>query len=281
MDINQIRYFLALSDTLNFTRAAEQCFVSQPALTQAIKRLEDELGGSLIYRDGRDTRLTALGRVIRGHFESIDKTRKLVKETAESFINGDQQELHIGLMCTVGPCILREFLAKFQSDNPGVMLLLHDVRQEDIPDLIRSGALDGAFGAYNEQSGGRLKQYQLYVERMMVAFPEGHAFESEREVPLSSIADQPYIDRLNCDFRDEFIDYCEKNSLELSVVFRSQREDWVHNFVRKGDGVTIVPEYSVLPPIISRPVSAPSLDRNIGFSFSESSMVSEIFTEFL
>ena len=84
MDFNQVRYFLAVSDTLNFTRAAELCHVSQPAPTQAIKRLEAELGGELIHRDGRYTELTALGKTLRGHFQQIDRTRQLVRAQAPS-----------------------------------------------------------------------------------------------------------------------------------------------------------------------------------------------------
>ena len=74
MDFSQVRYFLTLTETLNFTRAAEQCHVTQPSLTQSIRRLEDELGGDLIHRDGRNTRLTGLGRTLREHFQKIEQT---------------------------------------------------------------------------------------------------------------------------------------------------------------------------------------------------------------
>jgi DNA-binding transcriptional LysR family regulator len=70
MELNQIRYFLNLADTLNFTEAAVRSGVSQPTLTRAIQRLEQELGGTLVYRDGKDSRLTALGRDVRSEFPS-------------------------------------------------------------------------------------------------------------------------------------------------------------------------------------------------------------------
>ena len=71
MDFRQIRYFLNLTETLNFTRAAALSQVTQPALTKAIQKLEEEIGGQLLFRDGKDTRLTELGRTIRGEFEKI------------------------------------------------------------------------------------------------------------------------------------------------------------------------------------------------------------------
>ena len=87
MDFSQVRYFLALAETLNFTRAAEKCHVTQPTLTQAIKRLEEELGGPLIYREGRYSRLTKLGQSLRTHFEKIEQTR----QAAESLRPGRNQ----------------------------------------------------------------------------------------------------------------------------------------------------------------------------------------------
>jgi len=75
MDLNQINYFLHLADCLNFTQAARKSGVSQPSLTKAIRKLEDELGGPLLYRDGRDTRLTALGRDVQVEFMRLESTK--------------------------------------------------------------------------------------------------------------------------------------------------------------------------------------------------------------
>src|SRR5262245_47825542 len=72
MELHEIRYFLALCDTLNFTRAAEQCNVSQPALTRAIQHLEGKLGGPLVHRERANTHLTELGRIMRPYFQQID-----------------------------------------------------------------------------------------------------------------------------------------------------------------------------------------------------------------
>ena len=138
MDFNQIRYFLALANTLNFTRAAEQCYVTQPALTQAIKRLETELGGELISRHGREMELTELGKSLRNHFEQIDRTRHMVRSTAKAVINGEISELNIGIMCTVGPHKISGLLDEFQMNHPMVTLILHDVVPSSIPEIGRA-----------------------------------------------------------------------------------------------------------------------------------------------
>lgn len=267
MDFNQIRYFLALADTLNFTRAAEQCHVSQPALTQAIKRLEDELGGSLILRDGRDTQLTALGKSLRGHFEEIDRTRHKVRSTAKAVQEGEIAELNIGLMCTIGPGVLAGMLDAFRTAHPQVSLILHDVAPSSIADMLLSGALDGAFCARHGPPHQQLDYIELFEEPLVVAFPADHSFAALQAVPLQQIARQPYVERLHCEFRDEVQDFYRDKELELDIAIRSQREDWIQGLVRDGVGVCCIPRYSLLRPELDhRPIVEPALSRKVSFA---------------
>ena len=274
MDFNQVRYFLALANTLNFTRAAEHCYVSQPALTQAIKRLEDELGGKLIHRDGRYTELTELGKSLREHFEQIDRTRHLVRTTAKAVISGEVAELNIGLMCTIGPRVLAGMLDTFQMQHPMVSLVLHDVAPASIPDLLLSGALDGAFCARHGPPHAQLSYTELFEETMVVAFPANHEFAELDAVPLRAVAKQRYIDRLHCEFRKEFLEFCEDEDFELDVAFRSQREDWIQSLIRDGVGVSVIPQYSLLRPELDfRPITDPVLSRQVEFAVVDQSEV--------
>ncbi len=270
MDFNQVRYFLALADTLNFTRAAEQCYVSQPALTQAIKRLETELAGELIHRDGRHTELTELGKSLRGHFEQIDRTRHLVRTTAKAVTAGEIAELNIGVMCTIGPRVLGGMLDAFQMQHPMVSIVLHDVTPESIPDLLLSGALDGVFCARHGLPHPQLHYVDLFEEAMVIAFPAGHEFSEMEVVPLREIAKHRYIDRLHCEFRHEFFESFKEQMLELNVAFRSQREDWIQSLVRDGMGVSIIPRFSLLRPELDhRPLTDPAISRMVGLAVVE------------
>jgi DNA-binding transcriptional LysR family regulator len=85
MELHQIRYFLAVCDLLNFTRAAERCNVSQPSLTRAIKNLEEELGGSLFRRERRLTHMTELGRLMRPHLQQVYTSTIVAKDEAQKF----------------------------------------------------------------------------------------------------------------------------------------------------------------------------------------------------
>ena len=264
MDFSQVRYFLALAETLNFTRAAEQCNVAQPTLTQAIKRLEDELGGPLIHREGKYSRLTELGRTLRAHFEKIEETRHALKASALSVTSGEDAELHIGLMCTIGPRKLSRFLDDFRIENPNVQLFLHDVTPDSIADLLLSGAMDGAICARHGEKHERLDHVPLYSEAMVVAFPAEHDFSKMDTVPLSAIANQRYVDRLHCEFRGTLIEYARDNDIELDIAFTSQREDWIQDMIREGAGISIVPEFSLIAPTLDhRRIVDPDLEREV------------------
>src|ERR1700674_5628160 len=111
METHQVRYFLALARTLNFTKAAEECNVTQPSLTRAIKMLEEELGGPLFHRERANTHLTELGRTVKPYLEQVYREADKAKRQAQDFIRLKQTPLRLGLMCTIAPNAMLEFIA--------------------------------------------------------------------------------------------------------------------------------------------------------------------------
>lgn len=264
LDFNQVRYFLALASTLNFTRAAEQCYVSQPALTQSIKRLESELGGELIDRRGREMRLTKLGTSLYRHFEDIDRMRLLVRSTAKAVASGEVAELNIGVMCTVGPRLLVPLLDQFRRRYPRVSLLLHDVTPDKVDELLTTGTLDAAVCAGGLVADEGLVHYSLYEEEFVALLPQRHALANKGSASLEEMVAEPYLDRLYCDFRHSYLDFCERKGLQPTVVLRSQREDWLQSMVSQGAGVTVVPLYSVVEPALEvRPLDVADAKREV------------------
>src|SRR3954451_4233330 len=108
MEMQQVRYFLALAKTLNFTRAAEASNVSQPALTRAIQQLEHELGGPLFHRERQNTHLSELGRIMLPYLEQIHSQTEAPKAQAKSLKKLDNVTLKIGVMCTIGPAMISD-----------------------------------------------------------------------------------------------------------------------------------------------------------------------------
>src|SRR3712207_2550034 len=103
MDLHHIRYFLAVCETLNFTRAAERCNVTQPALSRAIQQLEDEIGGLLFRRERNLTHLTDLGALLKPRFQGIMDDVTKVREDARRFLTLEDANVTLGVMCTIGP----------------------------------------------------------------------------------------------------------------------------------------------------------------------------------
>jgi len=282
MDFNQVRYFLALANTLNFTRAAEQCYVTQPALTQSIRRLEAELGGDLITRHGRETGLTELGRALRNHFEQIERTRHLVRSTAKAVLTGESGELNIGIMCTVGPALIMPMLDDFLMSHPFISIVLHNLTPQNIQELVLSGAIDGAFFGRNSAVFPNLRHIELFSEEMMITFHKDHEFALRSEVPLAEIANHRYVERLHCEFREEFANFFVNQGLNLNVGFRCEREDWIQNLVINGFGISLIPKYSIQDSKLHfRPIKDPSLVRYVDFIVPKEHAHNEALNNFI
>ncbi len=246
MEFHQIRYFLMAAEHLNFTRAAEQCHVSQPALTRAIQKLEAELGGDLFVRDGRAVTLSALGQIMREQCRRIQETQAMARAVAKNFLDDGASELNVGVMCTIGPDVLSAFLNDFRKCHENVLLILHDIGPEALPELLYTGTLDCAFVARHEsQAPEDFAAYALFEEDMVVAFANGHRFAAKEEVTLFDVAEEIYVDRLKCEIRRPFFEFMDQNNLVLEVACSSQREDWIQELVIRGLGVSLMPRFSI------------------------------------
>src|SRR5262249_22807497 len=177
MEMHQIRYFLAVCETLNFTRAAESCNVTQPALTRAVQKLEEELGGLLLRRERSRTHLTEFGRAMRPHLQDILRNADAAATTARSFLTLENAPLRLGVMCTVGPLRCIGLLAEFNRGHRGVAVPLYEGVPSALGAMLEEGRLDLAVMAEPQGFAERFKVEPLYRERFLVAFPPGHRFE--------------------------------------------------------------------------------------------------------
>ena len=149
MEMHQVRYFVALCETLNFTRAAEHCGVAQPSLTKAIQKLEEELGGPLFARERSLTHLTDLGRLMRPHLEAVFHASEAVRLEANSFHKLESGSVRLGVMCTIGPTRLISFLKRFRRELPSI-----DISLKDAPAIV--GKSDGATQYLRTSAGAAL-----------------------------------------------------------------------------------------------------------------------------
>ncbi len=264
MEMHQIRYFLAVCDTLNFTRAAERCNVAQPSLTKAVRKLEEELGGELFRRERNLTHLTDLGRLMRPFLEQTYATAEAAKEEAASFGRLEKAPLNLGIMCTIGPSRVIGLMNDLSEKVPNLDIHLHEGAGRFLVESMMKGELDVALIGL-PQFPDRLDALPLYRERYVVAFPPGHRFEALPVVPMREMSGEDYLQRINCEFPDHFADLGIAEPYDgLNVRYRSEREEWIQAMIMAGMGCAFMPEYMPLfPGLKTRVVTEPEVLREI------------------
>jgi DNA-binding transcriptional LysR family regulator len=264
MEMHQVRYFLAAAKTLSFTRAAEVCHVSQPALTTAIKKLEEQLGSPLFHREGRQIVLTEFGRRMRPHLGQIVEEAKAAETVAKDFRLLNQVPIRVGVMSTIGPMRLAALIAAFEHQSPGVETAVHDGAPEALAAQLDADELDIAILNPLDGLGDNYRAEPLYTERYVVLLPPDHPFRERNALALRDLSGQPYVDRLSCEMREMVMGVCAEMGVELYARFRSEREEWVQAMVMANIGFAFMPEYSVTrPDSIRRPLVDPAVKRTI------------------
>jgi DNA-binding transcriptional LysR family regulator len=264
MEMHQVRYFLALAGTRNFTKAAEQCHVTQPSLTRAIKMLEEELGGPLLHRDRRNTHLTDLGQVMLPQLERMWTSVEAAKTTAASLLNLRDAPLKLGLMCTIGPLRFAGFLSRFRAQQPGVQLSLIERKPSDLTAALHGGDLDVAVMAQATAFDDRFRIEPLYRERFTVGFAAGHRFQRMKAVPMADMDGESYLIRVNCEYFDRLREAREASGAKLRYAYKSEREDWIQAMAAAGLGICFIPAYSpVVAGLLTRPIIEPEVSREV------------------
>ncbi len=264
MEMQHIRYFLAVTDTLNFTRAAEQCNVSQPALTRAIKTLEDELGAPLINRERRNTHLTELGRLMEPYFRTIFEQSMSAKSAANAFTALGKASLKIGAMCTIGPSIVSDFVARFAREIGEIDI---EVRPLDLPalrDSLTKGDLEVALLAFPGPIDDAFHTLPLFTERFMAVTSRSHRFANSESLPCRELDGEPYINRMNCEYFDAVSGAFAARGIKMRQIFSSECNEWVMGMIKSGLGVGFFPEFSVKDSDVTlTPLVEPSFTRTV------------------
>jgi len=264
MEMHQVRYFLALCEHGGFARAAEACEVSQPALTTAMKRLEQELGGPLFHREGKRLVVSRLGQMVRPHIEQLQGESQAAVQIARNFRLLKAAPLAIGVMPSIGPARITRFFERFRRQSPNVELAVSTGAMALLLKQLEKGELDFALVSAPQGVPDTFRAEAGYRERYMVVFPPGHRFERFNTIALSDVTGENYVDRLSCEMREAVMALCAERKVELYANYRSEREDWIEAMVAAGLGFAFMPEYSVRHEgVLARPLVDPQVERTL------------------
>jgi DNA-binding transcriptional LysR family regulator len=264
MELRQVRYFLAICEHGGFSRAAEQFDVSQPALTKAIKQLEDEVGGVVFHREGRRLVLSDLGQRIRPHLQRLAAEQEAALAAAQNFRLLRQAPLRIGVLPSIGPAGVGAFLKTFSARHPSLELAISEGTTERLARQLEAAEIDLALGNPAVGFGDTFRSQALYTERYLVALPPGHPLAARAVIRLKDLDGEDYVDRLACELREMAIQIAGQCGVRLYARCRSEREDWIQNLVHAGLGFAFLPEYALtLPTLEARPLVEPPLTREV------------------
>lgn len=260
MELHEIRYFLATCRTLNFTRAAEQCHVSQPALTRAIQKLEAELGAPLFARERGNTHLTELGRTLRPQLEEALELLDAARQSARRLLSLEQARIALGVMTGIGPRRFVQFLADWRKAHPGVLVALTEGSEEVLARQLHDGSLDAVLMAGPATPPTPLRAERLYLEPFMLACAASHAFARQGVVPLGALAAERLLVPAPCPHAPALLDA----GLQPEAACAGGGPEWIQAMVAAGMGVTVLPEDEARHPgLVLRPLAEPGLVRQV------------------
>lgn len=240
MEMAQIRYFLTVCETLNFTRAAEQCCISQPALTKAIKKLESTIGGQLFCRSNSSVTLSGLGKALLPHFMKISQGAKRTEQTASRLLANQADPIRVGVQSNIPVDALFEQLNLFRRQYPEVDITFCHETQNRLKQKYEEHALDIVF--MSEFGDGRPTQAEVaYEEPLVVIFGQNHRFNDFSKLTLADLNYQRFCRREHCECSVKALSLFCKNRVIFDVVYSISTDDWLSLFLDQDDALAVVP----------------------------------------
>lgn len=249
MNLRDLRYLVALAELRHFGRAAEACFVSQPTLSTQIKKIEDELGVTLVERAPRKVMLTEAGAEIAQRARVVLNEIEQIRAIARRSLDPEAGSLKLGIFPTLGPYLLPHVVPRLRARFPRMELLLVEEKTELLLQRLHEGRIDAAVLAlplHEEQLHAEL----LFEEPFVLAVPADHGLADSARLSLDDIADERLLllDEGHC-LRDQALDVCHLAGASEKDGFRATSLETLRQMVAAGVGVTLLPLLAVQPPV--------------------------------
>jgi DNA-binding transcriptional LysR family regulator len=245
MELRHLRYFIAVAQEENVSRAALKLHVSQPALSRQVRDLEDELGFLLLTRSAKSVRLTEAGRAFVIEARAVLQRAEDAVKAARAIATGARGELHVGYAPSLTARFLPRALRSFQAQSPGVRVKLHDLSTEEMLAGLREGALQMAFVVRLPAMLRGLRFEELARDFFCLAVPPKHPLAGRRSVKLAEIAREPLVTYSRKDYPDAHENLAAMFAAIKSKPRIAEEHDSVSSLiaaVEAGNGVAIAPQ---------------------------------------
>lgn len=240
MDVEQLRYFLKVAERGNFTRAAEEVGISQPALSRSIARLEQELGQPVFERQTRGLALTEAGQLLQGRAQQIVT---LIEDTkSEITDDGVSGRVRVAAIPTIAPYFLPDVLRRFSDEFPEAFLSVHEDTTDHLLKSVNDGIVDVAILALPLEAR-YLDIEELFEEELLLVVAPDHPLATRKQVRLADIEPHPFVllGEAHC-LSDNIVTFCRQKSFHPVTVERTSQLATVQELVSLRHGVSMIPE---------------------------------------
>lgn len=267
MEMHQLRYAVAVARTGNFSRAAEQCHVSQPSLSQQVQKLESELGERLFDRTKREAKLTPAGELfLRRAVRILEEVDAAKREAADArdLLRG---VVTLGVLPTIAPYLLPEVLTEYTAKFPGVEIVVQEDTTARLLKLVLAYEIDFALASQPIRDE-RLDVRELFAEELLLALPPGHPLTRKHAISPSDLEGERLIvmKEGHC-LGDQVLSFCERRDLRATISFRSAQLETIQSLVHAGLGLSLIPAMATRADRRDSPeycsLKAPRPDRKI------------------
>jgi DNA-binding transcriptional LysR family regulator len=262
MELSQVRYFATLCKTLNFTRAAEQCNVTQPAFSRAVQRLEDELGGPLFFRERSLTQLTELGRAMRPHLEAMLDAADAATALASAKRTHAPASLKIGLGPGIGAGAVAGAVREVIAALPDAKIHFDESGPAALIEAMLTDMLDCALLPDTCDLPERLNRWPLYTDQAVAVLPANHHLCARNSIAARDLLDETLLVGASCGGFAEQLAGITGFSLRLQTCNGAASQ--VLDLIAAGLGVALLSDrLRIADPLASRKLTDPELPRRI------------------
>jgi len=277
MTLTELRYIVAVSQKNHFGKAAQACFVSQPTLSIAIKKLEAELDVRLFERSSKnEIRITEIGQQVINQAYIVLQEAQILTEIAQQGKDPLSGQFKLGVIYTIGPYLLPNLIPQLRENAPNLKLIIEENFTANLFQSLKQGSLDAIIISYPFDEPG-IETAALYEEPFIVALPKNHEWKNRSEIPPGDLASQDLmlLGSGHC-FRDQVIKACPNcmsGNSELTRTLEGGSLETIRHMVAAGTGITVLPQTSIMPSnkndslISIKPFSSPSPSRTVAIAW--------------
>jgi DNA-binding transcriptional LysR family regulator len=241
LEMHQIRYFLAVGETLNLTKAAERCNVAQPSLTRAIKALETELGGELLRRERALSHLTELGQRMLPMLRQCYEAALTAKTVAASIKTGDIAPLTVAVSRAVALSPFAATLRELSRALPGLQLRLHRGSTGEVAESLKAGSVELAIAGPLAEAWSRLDAFPLFEEPFDLFVSQSHRLAGRNSVEFEDLASETLLVNTGCEMAEQLSARLAANGILDTAAHQAATQEDLLTLVKANVGVAVIP----------------------------------------